>query len=209
MRGLPFVIDGHQQLSFRRCTSLQPGALPGCLADSSIHGLGRGKARVVMRDGHIEVDMATYHCDYGMVNLSAGGSALLQTGEDSLTWSKPLVMPSAAAKHGSWRTLSQAAVPTVPAAGQASYVMTSRETSACRPAPRLHHEVLMTRPVLVQAVCVTLPPVSADGPPLDVRLTASAVAAQLPCLRLSLLPLAVVHNCTPFDLAVVAPQVRF
>jgi len=37
--------------------------------------------------------------------------------------------------------------------------------------------------------------------------TASAVATRSPCRRLSLLPLGVLHNCTPFDLALITNQV--
>ncbi len=60
----------------------------------------------------------------------------------------------------------------------------------------------------VQVVLVALPPSSSAGTPLEVAVTASAVAPRSPCRRLSLLPLGVLHNCTPFDLVFVTHQVR-
>ena len=59
----------------------------------------------------------------------------------------------------------------------------------------------------VQTVLVTLPPVSANDTPLEVAMTASSVAPRSPCRRLSLLPLGVLHNCTPFDLMIITQQV--
>ena len=60
----------------------------------------------------------------------------------------------------------------------------------------------------VQVVLVTLPSSSDVDAPLEVAVTASVVTPRSPCRRLSLLPLGVLHNCTPFDLVMMANQVR-
>ncbi len=67
----------------------------------------------------------------------------------------------------------------------------------------ISHAVLPTTQVTV----ISIPPSSDGGSALEVVVAAVAVAPRSPCLRLSLLPVAVLHNCTPFDLTVVTNQV--
>ena len=60
---------------------------------------------------------------------------------------------------------------------------------------------------MTQVTAISIPLSSDGGSALEVVVAAVAVAPRSPCLRLSLLPVAILHNCTPFDLGVVTNQV--